>query len=164
MTGGGSGIGSASALAFIWEGTKVVVADVNPVGGEETLDRSKEMGGEAIFVRADGSSAADVEAMVSRTVESYGGVDSAFNNAGISVLVLGADARISGGDVGPGRQHQHERRLAVHEVRGTSPATAWWWYYRQYRVNHGLGRVSHWQYGLQRQQTRGGRDDQNCGD
>ena len=47
------------------------------------------MGGEAIFVRADVSSAADVEAMVSRTVETYGGVDCAFNNAGISVPVRG---------------------------------------------------------------------------
>ena len=89
VTGSGSGIGSASALAFIREGAKVVVADVNPAGGEETLDRIKEMGGEAIFVRADVSSAADVEAMVSRTVESYGGVDSASNNAGISVPVRG---------------------------------------------------------------------------
>ena len=89
VTGGSSGIGRASALAFAREGAQVVVADVNPSGGEETLDRIKEMGGEAIFVRADVSSAADVEAMVSRTVEFYGGVDCAFNNAGISVPVRG---------------------------------------------------------------------------
>ena len=89
VTGGGSGIGRASALAFIREGAKVVLADVNTSGGEETLDRIKGMGGEAIFVRADVSSAAAVEAMVSRTVESYGRVDCAFNNAGISVPMRG---------------------------------------------------------------------------
>ena len=89
VIGGGSGIGRASALAFIREGAKVVVADVNTSGGEETLDRIKGMGGEAIFVRADVSSAAAVEAMVSRTVESYGRVDCAFNNAGISVPMRG---------------------------------------------------------------------------
>ena len=89
VIGGGSGIGRASALAFIREGAKVVLADVNTSGGEETLDRIKEMGGEACFVRADVSSAAAVEAMVSRTVESYGRVDCAFNNAGISVPMRG---------------------------------------------------------------------------
>ena len=60
VTGGSSGIGRASALAFARVGAKVVVADVNPSGGEETLVRIKAMSGEAIFVRADVSHAADV--------------------------------------------------------------------------------------------------------
>ncbi len=60
LTGGSSGIDRASALAFAREGAKVVVADVNPSGGEETLDRIKKMSGEAIFVRADVSNAAYV--------------------------------------------------------------------------------------------------------
>ena len=89
VTGGSSGIGRASALAFVREGAKVVVADVDIAGGEETLRRIKEMGGEAILVRADVSSATDVEAMVKHPVETFGRVDCAFNNAGISVPVRG---------------------------------------------------------------------------
>ncbi|MFQ6029290.1 MAG: SDR family oxidoreductase [Dehalococcoidia bacterium] len=89
VTGGSSGIGRATALAFVREGAKVVVADVDPTGGEETLQRIREMEGEAVFVRTDVTSAAEVEAMVGRAVETYGGLDCAFNNAGISVPVRG---------------------------------------------------------------------------
>ena len=164
VTGGGSGIGRASALAFIREGAKVVVADVNPAGGEETLDRIKEMGGEAFFVRADVSSAADVGAMVSRTVESYGGVDSAFNNAGISVLVLGP-------------MHEFPEEMLDRVVNINMKGV---WLCMKYEVPQllqpgggtivntasimGLVGSPTGKYGLKRQQTRGGRDDQNCGD
>ncbi len=72
VTGGSSGIGRASALTFAREGAKVVVADVNAQGGEETASKIKESGGESIFVHADVSSATDVEAMVSDTVEAFG--------------------------------------------------------------------------------------------
>ncbi len=82
VTGGGSGIGDAVARAFAREGAKVVVADINTRGGERTADMIKEEGGDAIFVRTDVSSGLDVEAMVNKTVEAYGRLDCACNNAG----------------------------------------------------------------------------------
>jgi len=83
VTGGGSGIGRATSLAFANEGAKVVVDDINVQGGEETLRLIKSAGGDAIFVKADVSKAAEVEAMVHRAIEIYGRIDCAFNNAGV---------------------------------------------------------------------------------
>lgn len=83
VTGAGSGIGRASAMAFAQEGAKVVVADIVVEGGEKTVQMIKEAGGEAIFVKADVSQAAAVEALVDKTVETYGRLDYAHNNAGI---------------------------------------------------------------------------------
>lgn len=84
VTGGGSGIGQATSLTFAREGAKVVVADVNADGGEETVSNIKEAGGDAFFVHADVSRALDVEAMVKTAVQTFGRLDCAFNNAGIS--------------------------------------------------------------------------------
>lgn len=81
VTGGAFGIGQATAIAFAREGVKVVVADV--VENSETVDRIREAGGEAIFIACDVSKASDVEAMVNATIEKYGRLDYAFNNAGI---------------------------------------------------------------------------------
>ena len=83
VTGGGSGIGEASALAFAREGAKVVVADVDHISGEATAHAIEEAGGKAIFVRADVSQRTDVEAMIRKAIEVYGQLDCAFNNAGI---------------------------------------------------------------------------------
>ena len=83
VTGGSSGIGRVTALAFASEGAQVTIADVNVAEGEETVRMIREAGGEATFVRADVSKAADVETLVERTVERYGGLDCAFNNAGV---------------------------------------------------------------------------------
>jgi len=83
VTGGSSGIGRAAALAFAREGAKVVVVDILVEGSEETIKMIRGVGGEAIFVKADVSRSDEVEAMVSRTVEVYGRLDCAFNNAGI---------------------------------------------------------------------------------
>lgn len=83
VTGAGSGIGRASALTFAREGAKVVVVDVNAAGGEETVRMIKKAGGESIFVRADVSKSSEVKAMVDRTMEVYGRLDCAHNNAGI---------------------------------------------------------------------------------
>jgi len=83
ITGAGSGIGRATALAFAREGAKVVVADIVVAGGEETVQMIKAAGGEAIFSKTDVTKAAEVEALVKKTVETYGRLDCAFNNAGI---------------------------------------------------------------------------------
>ena len=84
ITGGSSGIGRATALNFAANGAKVMVADRNVEGGEETVSAIKEAGGEASFVHVDVTQASDTEAMVARTIETYGRLDCTFNNAGIS--------------------------------------------------------------------------------
>ncbi len=84
VTGGGSGIGRAAALAFAGEGASVVAVDVVVEGAEETVGLIREAGGQAIFVKTDVSQAEGVKAMVDRTIESFGRLDCAFNNAGIS--------------------------------------------------------------------------------
>ena len=83
VTGGSSGIGRATSLAFAREGAKVVLADIDVAGGEETLRRIKAAGGDGIFVKADVSKPADVEAIVNKAVETYDRLDYAHNNAGI---------------------------------------------------------------------------------
>ncbi len=83
VTGGASGIGRATALEFSKEGAKVVVADILEKEGNETVALIYASGGDAIFVKCDVSSQHDVEALVKKTVEKYGRLDIAFNNAGI---------------------------------------------------------------------------------
>lgn len=92
VTGGSSGIGRACALAFVREGAKVVIADVDVEGGEETVHLIREAGGESIFVKTDVTKATEVEAMVNKAVETYGRLDCGFNNAGVGpVYCLTAD-------------------------------------------------------------------------
>lgn len=83
VTGGSSGIGRATALACAREGAKVAVADIGVAGGEETAQLVKDAGGEAIFIKADMTKAADLEAMLNTIVKTYGRLDCAHNNAGI---------------------------------------------------------------------------------
>ena len=83
VTGGASGIGRATALAFAREGAKVVIADVAVEDGEETVRMIEESGGKAIFVETDVSQSDQVEALINKAVETYGRLDCAFNNAGI---------------------------------------------------------------------------------
>ena len=83
VTGGGSGIGRASCLAFARAGARVVVADVDAAGGEATARMVADAGGEGLFVRADVARPAEVEALVARAVERFGRLDCALNNAGI---------------------------------------------------------------------------------
>jgi NAD(P)-dependent dehydrogenase (short-subunit alcohol dehydrogenase family) len=82
VTGAGSGIGKASALAFAKEGAKVVVEDLVVEAGEQTADTIIEAGGAATFIRADVSKAVEVEEMVNKTVAIYRRLDCAYNNAG----------------------------------------------------------------------------------
>ena len=91
ITGAGSGIGRASALAFAREGAKVAAADIVVEGGEETVRMVKEAGGEAFFIKVDVSNAADVEAMVNAVVDTYGRIDCAYNNAGIEGRLASTD-------------------------------------------------------------------------
>ena len=83
ITGGGSGIGRATAHRLAREGAKIMIADYVPEGAEKVVRAIREAGGEANCVATDVSITAQVEAMVARTVESYGRLDYAFNNAGI---------------------------------------------------------------------------------
>ncbi len=83
VTGAGSGIGRACALAFALRGAKVIVADVVVENGAATVRLIKNSDGDALFVKCDVTSSAEVEAMVKTTVNTYGGLDFACNNAGI---------------------------------------------------------------------------------
>jgi NAD(P)-dependent dehydrogenase (short-subunit alcohol dehydrogenase family) len=83
VTGGSSGIGRASAIAFAREGAKVVIASRREEEGEETVRLVKEAGSDGFFVKTDVAKAEDVRAMVEKTVQQYGRLDYAFNNAGI---------------------------------------------------------------------------------
>lgn len=84
VTGAASGIGKATALAFAQEGAKVVVADRRVAEGEETVRQIQEVGVDALFVQTDVSNAVEVEALVNKTVDTYGHLDCALNNAGIA--------------------------------------------------------------------------------
>jgi NAD(P)-dependent dehydrogenase (short-subunit alcohol dehydrogenase family) len=83
VTGGSSGIGRATAIAFAREGAKVVVSDMADGLGEETVAMIRAAGGEARYARCDVRNALEVETLVSGTVRAYGRLDVAFNNAGI---------------------------------------------------------------------------------
>ncbi len=97
VTGGGSGIGRASALAFAQAGAKVVVSGRREKEAFETVALIQKAGGQGLFVRADVAQEAEVEQLVARTLSHYGRLDAAFNNAGIE------------GEVG---KQTHEQSLA----------------------------------------------------
>jgi NAD(P)-dependent dehydrogenase (short-subunit alcohol dehydrogenase family) len=83
VTGAASGIGRTSALYYAREGAKVTVSDVNEEGGQETVRLICDAGGAAFFAKADVSNPEDCEELVRRTIEMYGRLDFACNNAGI---------------------------------------------------------------------------------
>jgi len=83
VTGAGSGIGLAIAESYAKEGAKVIVSDINEEHGKQAVEKIKSEGGEASFVKADTSKAEEVEALIKSTVEIYGKLDIACNNAGI---------------------------------------------------------------------------------
>src|ERR1044071_1061594 len=97
VTGGTSGIGAATALAFAREGAKVVVSGRREKEGEEVVASIKKHGGEGMFGKADGSKEADVTVLVKKPLTTYGRLDAAFNNAGVE------------GDVG---KQTHEQSVA----------------------------------------------------
>lgn len=94
ITGGSSGIGRATAVLFAQHGAKLAIADLNPDGGQATVQMIRDAGGTAVFIQTDVSQAAQVENMVNGVVREYGRLDIAFNNAGIDgIPVRTADSR-----------------------------------------------------------------------
>jgi NAD(P)-dependent dehydrogenase (short-subunit alcohol dehydrogenase family) len=85
ITGAASGIGRATAILFAKEGGKVVVADKNEVGGNETVDLIRSDGGQAIFNYVNVTSATDIQGMVKTTINTYGKLNILVNNAGIAI-------------------------------------------------------------------------------
>ena len=83
VTGAASGIGRAAALAFTREGASVVAADVSEQGNQETVRLIEGQGGRALVVRCDVTRAENVKAALDKTIEAFGRLDFAFNNAGI---------------------------------------------------------------------------------
>lgn len=85
VTGGSTGIGRATAIAFAHQGAKVVIGDVNNEANE-TVRLIKAAGGDALFVPTDVTKSSQVEALVAKTVQTYGGLHCAFNNAGVVAM------------------------------------------------------------------------------
>jgi NAD(P)-dependent dehydrogenase (short-subunit alcohol dehydrogenase family) len=106
VTGGASGIGRATALTFAREGAKLIIADMNEEGGQQTVHMITENGGEAIFVKTDVTQATAVAAMISKAVETYGRLDCAHNNAGISGAGIGGEQRALTAEYPDERWHQ----------------------------------------------------------
>lgn len=90
VTGGASGIGRATALAFAREGAWVAVADLTPEGAQRTVAEIEAKGGKAMAIACDVTDDAAVAAMVAAAVEAFGGLDCAFNNAGIAPFQVNA--------------------------------------------------------------------------
>jgi NAD(P)-dependent dehydrogenase (short-subunit alcohol dehydrogenase family) len=88
VTGGTSGIGRDTAVLFAKAGVKVVVAGRRDVEGKETLDLVRAAGGDGLFVKTDVSQTGQVQALVQKTVEKFGRLDIAFNNAGIEGSII----------------------------------------------------------------------------
>ena len=83
ITGAGSGIGKATALLFAKEGAKIIVSDINETNGNSVVKEIRKDGGEAFYIKADSSKPEDNETLVKQTIEKYGALDIAVNNAGI---------------------------------------------------------------------------------
>jgi len=84
VTGAASGIGRGAAMVFAANGAKVVVADINEEGGKKTVEEIRSLGGTAIWVRTDVSSAADAKNCVAKAIEEFGRLDCLFSNAGFN--------------------------------------------------------------------------------
>lgn len=91
ITGATSGIGKACAVMFARSGASVAVADLDAALGEQTVVELKDLGTDALFIHTDVSNSADVQAMIARTVEHFGSLDVAVNNAGVSPKSLPVD-------------------------------------------------------------------------
>lgn len=95
ISGGARGIGRAAAVLFSKEGARVAVADLNADGAKETVDIINKSGGQAISIKVEITRADDVNAMVARTVDAFGRLDCAFNNAGIAGYQVDAAGKLT---------------------------------------------------------------------
>src|SRR5262249_50272588 len=86
VTGAARGLGRVTAMGFARAGAKVVISDIDDAGGEETLRLLQSDGGEGLYLRTDVRSEAQVQAMIEKTVEKYGQLNCAVNNAGTEVV------------------------------------------------------------------------------
>jgi NAD(P)-dependent dehydrogenase (short-subunit alcohol dehydrogenase family) len=93
ITGGGSGIGRASALALSAEGASIMISDRSVEGGEESVRLIQAAGGNAIFIACDVSKSDQVEALVAGTIQEYGRLDCAVNSAGVGGDMTSTDRR-----------------------------------------------------------------------
>ncbi len=93
VTGGGNGIGRATALAMAREGARVVVADIEPDSAATTVAAINDIGGQAVAKAGDLTRSADVEALIATALSAYGKLDCAFNNAGIAPYQLGMQGK-----------------------------------------------------------------------
>jgi NAD(P)-dependent dehydrogenase (short-subunit alcohol dehydrogenase family) len=156
VTGGTSGIGRDAAVLFAKAGVKVVVAGRREAEGKETIDLIRAGGGDGLFVKTDVSLAADVQALVRTTVEKFGRLDIAFNNAGIEgALIPIADQSEEDWD-----RTIDINLMALPEVRNSADAQARWWRsHRKHGVRSGADWFL-WVRNLLREQARGDGADQ----
>ena len=123
VTGGSGGIGRATALEFARQGAKVVVSDLLLEAGQETVRLIGAAGGQATFIKTDVTRAAEVQALVGQTAETYGRLDCAFNNAGIE----GGMAK-----TGDYKEERWEQVIRIN-LKGV-------WLCMKYEIQHMLGR------------------------
>src|SRR6266581_4263095 len=109
VTGGGGGIGRATALAMVREGARVAVADFVAAAARDTVAQINAQGGQAITLMGDVTRAEDVGAMVQDTVTAYGRLDCAFNNAGIA----GFQVNAAGKKTAEWSEESFDRMIAV---------------------------------------------------
>ena len=92
ITGAGSGIGRATALLFAKEGARIVVADIDPKKGEETVNTIRKDGGQSILIETDVTRSSSIENAVSKTISHFGRIDILHNSAGVDLFVINPKA------------------------------------------------------------------------